>query len=42
MSITGQGQKENKINPGIGSVLGKALENFNGTEGKILVMVNLQ
>lgn len=39
-SIPGHAKKAS--NPKTGSVIGKALENFNGTKGTILVLVNLQ
>jgi hypothetical protein len=39
-SIPGHAKKAS--NPKTGSVIGKALENFSGTKGTILVLVNLQ
>ena len=39
-SIPGHAKKA--FNPKTGSVIGKALENFSGTKGTILVLVNLQ
>jgi hypothetical protein len=39
-SIPGHAKKAS--NPKTGSVIGKSLENFSGTKGTILVLVNLQ
>jgi hypothetical protein len=39
-STPGHAKKASDVKPG--SIIGKALENFNGSEGTILVLVNLQ
>jgi hypothetical protein len=39
MVATGDGQARAEHNPILGSVIGKALEDFNGTEGMIEIVV---
>jgi hypothetical protein len=39
MVATGHGQARAEANPILGTVIGKALEDFNGTEGMIEIVV---
>ena len=39
MVSAGQGRARSNMNPGVGTVIGKALENFDGDEGVIEVVI---